>query len=121
MRPDSNKIVGKINNFRYHIDNNLNCESSGIYRVSCPCASAYTGKTTTYFCRRLDEHFQAYKESSVLDHTKMCPLGRNKDKFTIQFLESSLNRGKYTLSEREYLWNERLGGELNVQKTLRNT
>ena len=120
MRPDSNEIVGKISNFRYHIDTNINCENCGIYRVSCPCTAAYTGKTTTNFCRRCDEHFQVYKESSVLEHSKVCPLGRNKEQYTIQFLENGLNKGKYTLSEREYLWNERLGGELNVQNILRN-
>ena len=60
-----------------------------------------------------------YKESSVLDHSKVCPFGKKKEQYNVQFLENNLNRGKYTLSEREYLWNERLRGELNVQKVLK--
>ena len=101
------------------MDTNLNCDNCGIYRILCPCTAGYSGKTTTFFNKRFDEHFMVYKESSVLDHSKVCPFGKKKEEYTVQFLENNLNRGKYTLSEREYLWNERLRGELNVQKVLR--
>ena len=121
MRSVSNKVTSKISNLTYHIDTKLNCDDCGIYRITCPCSAAYTGKTTTSFGRRCVEHFQQYRESSVLDHTKVCSQGKDRDKFRIQFLENCFNRGKYTLSEREYLWNERLGGEINVQKILGNS
>ena len=120
LRPDSNQIISKINGRKYYIDANLNCGNWGIYRVSCPCDADYSGKTTTSFGRRFNEHFQAYRESSVLDHSKVCTLGRTKEQYSIQFLENCFSRGKYTLSEREYLWHTRLGGVLNVQKVLRN-
>ena len=121
MRPEGNKITGKISNFTYNIDTKMNCNNCGIYRITCPCSAAYTGKTTTSFGKRCDEHFQRYRESSVQDHSKVCPQGRNKEQYQILFLENCLNRGKYTLSEKEYLWNERLGGEINVQKILGTT
>ena len=38
----------------------------------------------------------------------------------VQFLENVWDRGKYSLSEREYLWNKRMKGSINVQKTLKN-
>ena len=53
-------------------------------------------------------------------HSKECPQWRRKEDYKLQFLENVFGRGKYTLSEREYLWNERLGGEINIQKILRN-
>ena len=117
LRPDSNQVAGKISSFKYRVDTNLNCDNCGIYRISCPCSAVYIGKNTTRFGKRFDEHFRV--NSSVFDHSRVCALGRTKEQYTVQFLENSFNRGKYTLSEREYLWNERLGGELNVQKILR--
>ena len=77
--------------------------------------SLYTGKTTTEFHNRFDNHFDQSKSSAVLDHTKTCQIGKSKENYTIQFLENVYSRGKYTLSEREYLWNERLRGILNIQ------
>ena len=118
LRPDSNTVVSTSGR-KYHIDTKLNCHNCGIYRILCPCVAGYTGKTTGFFNKRFDEHFLVYKDSSVFDHTKVCQLGNRKDKYSVQFLENCLNRGKYTLSEREYLWNQRLGGELNAQKVLR--
>ena len=114
------KVRSKITSFEYNIDKNLNCNDSGIYRVTCPCSAAYTGKTTTSFKQRLNEHFQPHRESSLNEHSKTCEHGRNKREYKIIFLENIKNRGKYTLSEREYLWNERLGGELNIQKIIKS-
>jgi len=114
------KVKSKITSFEYKTDRNLNCEDRGIYRVTCPCSAAYTGKTTTGFNKRFNEHFQPYRESSINDHRIKCQHGQNKMDFKIQFLESVMNRGKYTLSEREYLWNERLGGEINIQKIIKS-
>ena len=36
----------------------------------------------------------------------------------VQFLENVWDRGKYSLSEREFLWNKRLKGNINIQKTI---
>ena len=38
--------------------------------------------------------------------------------FSVTYVENYLSRGKYSLSEREMLWNERIKGLINVQKTL---
>ena len=114
------QVHSKITSCKYRINKNVNCDDCGIYRVTCQCSSAYTGKTTTSFCQRFKEHFQLYRESSIRDHSKKCRLGQNIQNYKIQFLEKSSDRGKYTLSEREFLWNERLGGEINIQKILKN-
>ena len=50
---------------------------------------------------------------------KNAPKEKSK-KIIVHFLENVHSRGKYTLSEREFLWNKRLGGEINIQKILRN-
>ena len=39
---------------------------------------------------------------------------------SVSFMEHYWDRGKYTLSEKEYLWNHRMKGSLNVQKTLKS-
>ena len=121
LRPEENKVASKVTNIKYNIDRNLNCENCGIYRIICPCSSAYNGKTTTEFGKRFPGHFKTYRDSSVRDHTKTCRLGKRKEQFKIYFLENCHNRGKYTLSEREFLWNERLGGEINIQKILKSS
>ena len=117
IRSMESKIISKLSQQKYHIDSNMNCEDRGIYRITCPCKAAYTGKTTTSFVQRFEEHFKG--NSSISEHVKSCTMGNRKSDYELQFLENCLNRGKYTLSEREYLWNERLGGELNVQKILK--
>lgn len=121
VRSSSYEVSSKVTSYKYNIDRNINYKDRGIYRITCPCTAAYTGKTTTSFLKRFNEHFKDYNDSSVNDHRKTCLLGRNQGSYKIQFLENSYNRGKYTLSEREYLWNERLGGEINVQKILKNS
>ena len=79
----------------------------------------YTGKTTVPFGTRFNQHF-TQTSSSVFEHYKTCPIGVQKISYSVQFLENVHSRGKYTLSEREYLWNERLRGMMNIQKTLKN-
>ena len=39
--------------------------------------------------------------SVVFDHSKHCQLSKQRENFSIQFLESVHSRGKYSLSERE--------------------
>ena len=119
LRPDSDEIVSPTNGRSYVVAKNINCCNAGIYCICCACLSLYTGKTTGPFNKRDDEHFDPSKSSAVLDHTRTCEVGRNREDYTIQYLENMYSRGKYTLSEREYLWNERLRGILNIQKTLK--
>ena len=118
LRPDADSIVSPTNGRIYKLNPNLSCLDSGIYCIASPCVSLYTGKTTHEFNKRFDEHFRS-KSSAVLDHSTKCEVCRNKCDFSIKFLESMYSRGKYSLSEREYLWNERLRGILNIQKTLK--
>ena len=42
------EVHSKITSSKYAIDKNINCSNSGIYRITCPCSSAYTGKTTIF-------------------------------------------------------------------------
>lgn len=119
LRGDPGEVISPTNGRSYPLNKNLNCSNCGIYCVFCPCLALYTGKTTTYYSNRFDEHFSS-SGSAVFDHMKHCQVGKNKEDFKIQFLENMYSRGKYTLSEREYLWNERLRGIINIQKTLRS-
>ena len=52
-----------------------------------------------------------------MNQCQQCNVTRD---FSITYVESYLSRGKYSLSEREMLWNERIKGRINVQKTLKS-
>ena len=119
LRPNQCGVISPTTDRLYSIDPNINCENSGIYCIQCPCSSLYTGKTTVPFGTRFNQHF-TQTSSSVFEHYKTCPIGVQKISYSVQFLENVHSRGKYTLSEREYLWNERLRGMMNIQKTLKN-
>lgn len=119
LQTDSSEIVSPINGRVYPVNSSLKCGNCGIYAISCRCLSLYTGKTTGQYNCRFHEHFSASSGSAVFDHTKRCQLGKSMKDFNIQFLENMYSRGKYSLSEREYLWNERLRGIMNIQKTLK--
>ena len=117
LRTESGEVVSPTNGRSYFVNKSLNCTDRGIYSIVCACTSLYTGKTTTSFAQRFREHFSS--ASSVFDHSESCTMGSSMGDFRIQFLENMYSRGKYSLSEREYLWNERLRGVLNIQKTLK--
>ena len=119
LRPNQCGVISPTTDRLYSIDPNMNCENSGIYCIQCPCSSLNTGKTTVPFGARFNQHFTR-TSSSVFEHYKTCPIGVQKISYSVQFLENVHSRGKYTLSEREYLWNERLRGMMNIQKTLKN-
>ena len=116
---DSSIITSSVDQSPYKIDNSLGCVNSGIYAISGKCESQYTGKTTTTFKGRFDEHFSGSNASTVNEHLSSCSTCVGKEDFKIQYLENVWNRGKYSLSEREYLWNERLKGSINIQKMLK--
>ena len=99
--------------------NNILYFSSGIYAITCKCVGQYSGKTTVGFNNRFPEHWN-HKSSSVYKHLEHYKCTNNCNEIKMQFLENVWGRGKYSLSEREFLWNKRLKGVINIQKTLRN-
>ena len=99
---------------------NLDCSNGGIYIVTGGCFEQYTGKTTTTFSNRIHEHFMSSKTSTVFQHKENCNDCSNPENCSIGFIENYLDRGKYSLSEREYLWNYRFKGTMNIQKTLKS-
>ena len=112
------EVVSPTNGRSYPVNKHLKCTDRGIYQISCSCTSLYTGKTSTSFSQRFSEHFKS-SSSAVYNHSKSCSMGNKVEDFSEKFLESMYSRDKYSLSEREYLWNERLRGALNIQKTLK--
>ena len=103
LRAQSKEVISTTTGRKYHIDSNLNCDNCGIYKVSSPFLSLYTGKTTTNFGNRFDEHFDTSKISSVLDHSKNCLMGKTKDQYNIQFLENVFSRVKYIHFQRVFM------------------
>ena len=118
IRGDEKKATSKTTGEAYTIDQRTSCRDSGIYMVTCKCDEQYVGKTTVQFNKRLNEH--TTKNTSVKEHLDKCDAGPTKEDINVQYLENMWDRGKYTLSEREYLWNRRMKGSINVQKTLKN-
>ena len=102
----------------YNVEKSLTCNEGGIYVAEGICTSQYTGKTVI-FGNRCIENFKNGK-SAIHDHMHECQQCYNVNDFTITYVESYLSRGKYTLSEREMLWNERIKGLINVHKTLKS-
>ena len=96
----------------------LTCNDGGIYVVTADCNSQYTGKTVD-FGQRMKEHLQTSKQSSIYLHKENCDICFTLHDFKVTFVESYQDRGKYTLSEREFLWNWRIRGSINFQKTLK--
>ena len=111
------KVVSTVTGKNYHIDPNINCLNSGIYGITCKCKEQYEGKTTVTNCVRYNQHWT--NNTTFKEHLNLCKSNPTVDDVKIQFLENVWNRGKYSLSEREYLWNKRLKGTINIQKTLR--
>ena len=117
LRSEQTFVSSSITGRRYGIDTNLNCDNGGIYVVQGSCNVQYTGKTVK-FGKRFNEHFSTSKTSAVYCHRQECHKCYSVSDFNITFVENYQKRGKYTLSEREFLWNQRVKGALNVQKTL---
>ena len=81
------------------------------------CGDQYSGKTI-HFGTQGKEHFHKSKTTAVYAHRQQCNQCNVAKDFTITYVENFLNRGKYSLSEREYFWNQRIKGVINTQKTL---
>ena len=102
----------------YKVEKNLSCNEGGIYVAEGACTNQYTGKTVL-FGNRCIEHFKNGK-SAIFEHMQECLQCNNENDFKVTYVESYLSRGKYSLSEREMLWNERIKGLINVHKTLKS-
>ena len=119
VRGDKRTIISSVTKNEYRIDSNTKCYNSGIYGITCKCVGQYSGKTTVGFNKRYPEHWNSVG-SSVHKHLQHGKCTNDPNEVKMQFLENVWGRGKYSLSEREYLWNRRLKGVINIQKTLRN-
>ena len=117
---DTGVVKSTVTGKSYRIPKNLNCCNGGIYVFEGPCEDQYSGKTTVAYYKRTDEHTRTQKSSSVYKHREKCRQCSGTMNFTMSFIEDYKHRGKYTLSEREYLWNYRIKGVINDQKTLVN-
>ena len=119
IRGDKRTIISSVTQNEYRIDSNTECYNSGIYGITCKCVGQYSGKTTVGFGKRYPEHWKS-GSSSVHQHLQHRKCTENPNEVKMQFLENIWGRGKYSLSEREYLWTRRLKGVINIQKVLRN-
>ena len=119
IRSPLNHVVSTVNGHNYPIDTNINCELGGIYVVEGACHEQYTGKTIN-FANRFTEHFTSCKSSAVYCHKQKCPMCKSAKDFKVSYVENYQKRGKYSLSEREFLWNHRIKGTINIQKTLKS-
>ena len=114
------EVESTVTGKSYKITRNLTCANGGIYVFEGVCKDQYTGKTTVPFSQRTKEHLRTQKTSSVYKHREKCTLCKNSTDFKMSFIEDYRKRGKFSLSEREYLWNFRMKGVINDQKTLLN-
>ena len=118
LNPKSGVAKSTVSGKEYPIDKSLKCNNAGIYLFTGGCIGQYTGKTTGVYNGRTYEHFVSDKNSAIHAHRKKCKKCINIGDCKMQFVESYLQRGNYSLSEREYLWNARFKSAINVQKTL---
>ena len=111
-------VTSSATGYSYPVDSSLSCTDGGIYVIKGACDSQYTGKTV-HFSTRSHEHFSTSKSSAIYQHKQKCNACNVTNDFEMTLVENYHNRGKYCLSEREYLWNSRIKGTMNVQKTLK--
>ncbi len=113
---DTGYLKSNVTDKSFKVDINLNCKNGGIYVVDAACAAQYTGKSI-HFGVRSTEHF-VQGCTSVFQHIQACNTCNGVNDFKLTFVEDYLKRGKYSLSEREFLWNSRIRGSINTHKTL---
>ena len=109
-------VKSNVTGKSFKVDNHLNCSKGGIYIIETTCAAQYTGKTIHYGVRS-NEHF-IQGGTAIFPHIQNCDICENPLDFKLTLAEDYLKRGKYSLSEREYLWNNRIRGSINTQRTL---
>ena len=114
----SGEVKSTVTGEKYLVDESINCSNGGIYVVEGACGSQYTGKTVL-FSKRVNDHLGLNKQTAVFAHKQDCNTCYHTGDFNVTLCENYYKRGKYSLSEREYLWNHRIKGTMNVQKTLK--
>ena len=118
LRSPLDIVTSNATGYSYPVDTSLSCANGGIYVIKGACDSQYTGKTVN-FSTRSHEHFSTSKTSAIYHHRQKCNVCNVTDNFEMTLVENYHSRGKFCLSEREYLWNSRIKGTMNVQKTLK--
>ena len=118
IRSQLDHVRSTATGYSYPVDPSLSCTDGGIYLIRGAYDSQYTGKTV-HFSTRSHEHFSTSKSSAIYQHKQKCNSCNATNDFEMTLVENYHNRGKYCLSEREYLWNSRIKGTINVQKTLK--
>ena len=116
MLNDTGVLKSNVTGKSFKVDTYLNCSNGGIYTVDTTCAAQYTGKAI-HFGARSNEHF-IHGVTAIFPHIQNCDTCENATDFKLTLVEDYLKRGKYSLSEREYLWNNRIRGSINTLKTL---
>ena len=119
MNKEHANVKSTITGEMYKVDRTLNCKDSGIYVLTGGCEQQYSGKTTTPYHNRCHEHLMKRKTATVFTHKEKCRKCMDLCNCAISLVEHYWDRGKYSLSEREYLWNHRIQGTLNIQKSLK--
>ena len=120
LRNMSGIVKSVVKGTEYKVEGNLTCNKGGIYVAQGVCSNQYTGKTIV-FGNRCIEHLKKSNPTAIYDHMQKCQQCNSEKDFTFNYVESYLSRGKYSLSEREMLWNERMKGLINVHKTLKSS
>lgn len=119
LQDKSGEVVSSVTGIKYTIEKNLSCNNGGIYVVKGGCNSQYSGKTI-HFGTRGKEHLETSKSTAIYHHKQKCGKCNMVKDFDITFVENYLSKGKYSLSEREFFWNNRIKGVINTQKTLKS-
>ena len=118
LQNKSGVVKSSVTGTEYRVSTNLTCNNGGIYVINGKCNGQYTGKTINNR-NRCYCHFKT-NSTAIYDHKQECNECGGVNSYTVTFVENYLNRGKYSLSEREMLWNSRMKGIINEQKTLRS-
>ena len=114
IKDESGILTSSTTGNSYKLGRDLNCGEGGIYAVTGKCSQQYVGKTVS-FGKRMKDHLKT-KSTSIYCYKQNCKKCRSTTDFHVIYVESYHDRGKYTLSEREFLWNWRVRGSINLQK-----
>ena len=118
LQNKSGVLKSSLTGTEYKVNTELTCNEGGIYVIKGVCNGQYTGKTI-HNGSRCTYHFNT-NTTAISDHEKECSQCNGPESYSVTFVENYLNRGKYSLSEREMLWDVRMKGIINDQKTLKS-
>ena len=119
IQDSSGVVYSTTEKTHFRVGTHLNCNDGGIYVATGACSAQYTGKTI-HFGTRMKEHLKSSWTSAVSDHMNSCNTCYFVRDFHVTYVEHYNDRGKYSLSEREYLWDRRIKGSINLQKILKS-